>query len=293
MSEGLRVSPQGSALRACIGHMADYLLNTLIELLLRALCSAPFVYVALGGLLPGVHDDHQLAVAILLSLPLWILFVLPLRYRLGGRLTGWLQVKGPDQSLRNYPRWLMQTLTRLLLVLPFILPLIAVLVAYYYYAKMTGFTDFFGLLNGMGGLVGGNFVHGMGISLLIFLLCVALAFYGWRRLMVFYYLPTAPVSYDARRRREIRSRRLRVVILRNFLVLLPAIALLVYSAFLSDLKGDMASDALGLLNKLVQFSLSVFNLRDIGIWLVLLYLPFVLWRKTALAAAIHQADLRA
>lgn len=70
MSESLRVSPQGNALRACIGHLADYLLNTLVELALRALCSAPFLFVALGGLLPGIPEEHQLEASILLSLPL-------------------------------------------------------------------------------------------------------------------------------------------------------------------------------------------------------------------------------
>lgn len=292
MSESLRVSPQGTALRACIGHAADYLLNTVVELALRAICSAPFIFVALGGTLPFAPEEHQLAVSILMSLPLWLLFVLPLRYRLGGRISRWLGAEGPEESLRNYPRWLGQSLARLVLALPYIVPLAAFLVAYYYYAKMTEFTAFFSMLNGLGGLVGGNFVHGLGIALVLFLLCLILAFFGWRKLMVFYYMPIESAAYDRRRRLALKTKRMRGVILVNFLILLPAVALLIYSAFLADLTGNLTADALSMVNKLVQFSLSVFNLRDIGIWLLLLYLPFVLWRKASLAAAIHQADHR-
>lgn len=293
MSSRSQERPHALALGAGFHHAGGYLANTLGELLLRALCSAPLIYAAATGSFFGVPKAHAIGVAILCCLPLWILFVLPLRYRLGGRLSDWVQGRGPHPALNNYPRWLSQTLVRLVRVLPFLLPLLAWLGAYYYYIKIIDFPSFFEMLRSAGGLIGGDFLHGMALLGLVFLLCLGLAIWGWRRVMVFYYLPLAPVSQDAERRKALKGRGLGLVSLINFLILLPALVLLLSNSLFADLTGSLERAGLTFLGHLTQFSFDSFNLREIAIWLAVLYLPFVLWRKAAIAAAIHRGGPRA
>lgn len=275
------------ALRASFRHIGDYVLNTLLELALRLICLMPLIYLGLTGGFFGVSDEHAMGVALLCCLPLWLLIALPLRFRLGGRLSRMLGHEGPAERLSDYPRWLSQLMLRVIKALPFMLPLFAWLGAYYYYIKMVDFPSFFLMIRSVGGLVGGDYVAGMGLLLLLFLLCLWLCLIGWRRVMVYFYLPTRPVSEDARRWRAIDRPALRQASWVNFLILLPALVIFLIGTVFEGMSGQIENDALKVLTRLVQFDLSLLNIEKVAPYMLPLYLPFVLWRKLALAEAIH------
>lgn len=275
------------ALRAGFRHIGGYAANTLAELALRLLCLSPLIYLGLTGSFFGAEDTHMTGIALLCCLPLWLLVALPLRFRLGGRLCAMLGHEGPGESLSGYPLWLSQVAIRLLRALPSMLPLLLWLGAYYYYIKMVDFPSFFLMIRSAGGWVGGGYVEGMALLLLLFLLCLWLCLRGWRRVMAFFYLPLRPVSEDARRYRALDRGALRKVTLINFLILLPALAVFLTGTLFEGLSGQVERDALSVLTRLVQFDLSALNIGKAAPYMLVLYLPFVLWRKLALAEAIH------
>lgn len=287
MSRTSHTKAHALALEAGFHHIWAYIGNSLLELLLRAVCLMPLIYLGVKGSFFGVAPRHATGVALLCCLPLWLVLVLPMRYRLGGAVTEMQGQQGPDTALSHYPRWLWQLMIRLLKALPFLLPLAAWLAAYYYYAKVVDFPQFFLMVRSTGGLLGGTYATGMALLLLLFALCLAVAIIGWRRLMVFFYLPLASTRQDGARLKQLDKRSLRRISLMNLLILLPPLALLLAGSLLQGLKGELERDAVNILTRLTEFDLATLNLRQTGPWLLLLYLPFALWRKMALAQGIH------
>ena len=91
-------------------------------------------------------------------------------------------------------------------------------------------------------------------------------------------------------RRSARLRRTRNL---NLLIVLPAllIVLIVLAASLiSRMTGDIQLDLMILLPALTAFDFPQTDLLIAGLAVLIAYVPFVLWRKTALAAAIHLED---
>ncbi len=401
-------SAHGAAGRAALKNAGAYTVLTIGQLLIRLVALSPLIYAIATRSFFGVPRAHRTAVALLASLPLWILLVLPCRYRLGGIVSRWLGHEGPNPDFSSYGTWLSQGIGRLLKALPWMVPLIAWLGGFYYYMNFAPFNAMGLMIDDVGKLIGGDYIHGAVMLALALVIAAVLAWIGWRRMMPFFYLPIAPLHEDAQRRSGVRTvssvsdvptipttasttvveasqrrgfsflgfvlallatfgalyfflatinllgivqifdlgetgkyaliisivallvcvvlayvgwrliltSRAKVkvtshsnfatvnnssvrtwvsttawqVTLINFLIILPplAIALGVLGASVqSRLTGDIQMDMMVLLPAVTQFDFPQADLVRVGLVLLVTYLPFVIWRKTALAAAIH------
>ena len=293
MRQNLPTSPHACALKASKQHFKQYILITLEQLLLRIISTAPLFYALITKQFFNVPEDHIPAVALLCCIPLWIILVLPFRYRLGGQLAGWYGKKGPEIGLNHYGSWLAQGLLRLFKVLPFILPLLAYLAIIYYNYYFVGFNSFLMLIESSGKLLGGDFVVGVIVLIVLMLLLLALAFYGWRKLMPFFYLDEASVKLDGKRRRRLKPNSLTRTTLYNFLIVFPPLVIslvLLGLSMSSRLSGSMMFDSVIIISALTQFDFPLPVIMQIFGVLAVLYLPFVVYRKASLCAAIHHCE---
>lgn len=292
MSNPQPTAPHARAWKAGVTHIAAYLTCTLGQLVIRLIALSPFLYAAVTKGFLGAPREHAAGIALLCCIPLWLLLVLPMRYRAGGRIGEWLSVPAPRRELSAFGSWLKQGLGRLVKVLPFLLPLLAWLGAFYYYMNFVDFPTFFLMIKSVGELVGGDYVHGFALLMVLLLVCAVIAYIGWRRMMVFFYLPEAPLSQDGARRKVLDWKALNRVTWINFLVVLPALGLsiaLLASSLITRMTGDMQFDLMILLPAVTEFDFPQQDLLRVAAVLVVLYLPFVVWRKAALSAAMHGA----
>lgn len=290
MSLHHKAHPHGLAARAGLKHIGAYVLHTLLQLLLRLIALAPVIYASATGQFFGVPKAHLTGISLLCSLPLYLLLVLPLRHPLGQMLSTWTGAPVPAAERGSYPVWLSQSLGRLLRILPFLIPLMAWLGVFYYYANIAP-TNYAWLdLTSLGGLFGGDIIAGMAVLLVLLAVSLWLAAIGWRRIMPFFYLGIRPLKEDARRMANIDKRQLKRSIRLNALITLPAIAALLLSSLLGDLSGNLLFDATTILGRMLAFDPGILNLRTTGPLLAVIYLPFVLWRKLALVVVIHRDE---
>lgn len=295
MSRPDQGSAHAAARRASAAHIGQYIAITLEQLVLRALALSPLIYATAARRFFGAPRAHYAAIALLCCIPLWVLLVLPFRYRAGGQLSGWLHREGPPTQLSAYPQWLARGLHHLAQVLPWLLPLLAYMGAYYYYMNISDFTSFMSMIRGMGSILGGDYVHGVALLALLGLLCLVLAIWGWYRRMPLFYLPWRPAAENDARLHALHSARpqaLRRTVPVNLLLVLPALAAVGYilvSSLVTRMTGDIQMDLMIVLPAVTSFDFPANDLLVMGIALALLYLPFVLYRKAALAAAIHRA----
>jgi hypothetical protein len=290
MSQNLPTRSHACASKASKQHISQYILITLEQLLLRIISTTPLIYALITKQFFNVPQDHIPAVALLCCIPLWLILVLPFRYRLGGQTAAWFGKKGPDTSLSHYGSWLTQGLMRLLKVLPFILPLLAYLAVIYYNYYFVGFNSFLMLIESSGKLFGGDFVVGVIVLIILMLLLLALAFYGWRKLMPFFYLEEASIKLDSKRRRGLKPNSLKKTTLYNFLIVFPPLVIslvLLGLSMSSRLSGSMMFDSVIIVSAITQFDFPLPVLMQIFAVLAVLYLPFVVFRKASLCACIH------
>ena len=290
MNLHLPTHPHACALQAGKQNLKQYLFLTLEWLTLRIISTAPLIYALITKQFFGVATDHVPAVALLSCLPLWILLVLPFRYRLGGQLATWFSAEGPSTDTGHYGSWLKQSLLRLIKILPFLLPLFAYLVALYYYYFFVGFNSFLMVIEGSGKLFGGDFLVGVIVIILLMLFLLLLAFYGWRRMMLFFYVQEAPVKLDGKRRKHLKQDCLTKTTFYNFFIVLPPLAIsfvLLGLSLSTRLTGSTMFDLVIVVSALTQFDFPQEVLIQVGAVLAILYLPFVIYRKAALSACIH------
>lgn len=276
----LQTSPHARAAKASIG---PYFLITLEQLLWRVISLSPLIYATVKGQFFGVQKDYIFMVALLSCIPLWVILVLPARFRAGAQMSTWF---GADIADDSWSDRLARGLKRLAVTLPFLVPVLVYLGVLYYYVYLTGFNSFFMLIESAGKLVGGNFVVGLVIlALLLVILCV-LAFQGWRRYMIpHFYLPE---------KAKVKTRvamPLKKTILINFLIVLPPLTLVLMLLGLSlvpKLSGSVMLDTLTIMSALTQFDFPAETLYQCLLALAITYLPFVLLRKAAIAAVYHR-----
>ncbi len=289
-----RGTPHRAARRASVAHIPEYLRITLGQLLLRALALSPLIFAAITKSFFGAPRAHAMGIAMLCCIPLYLLLVLPLRCQVGGKLAGWLKADGPQTALSNYPAWLAQGLLVFLRALPWLLPLFAYFGAFYYYMNMTDFPSFFQMIRSAGGLVGGDYVHGVALLVLLLLVCIVLAAWGWYRVMPSFYLPMQPEYRKASILKAVRrGAHMRSTVLINLLCVLPALAIVLAvlaTSLITRMTGDIQLDLMILLPALTALDFPQTDLLMAGLAILLLYLPFVLYRKAALAAAIHKGN---
>ena len=293
MSHRLPASPHACALRASKKHFSQYILITLEQLLIRIFSSIPLIYAMITKQFFSIPSDHVLTAALLSCIPFWVVLALPFRYRLGGQLSAWFSKQGPRTSLNHYGSWFAQSLLRLLKILPFLLPLLAYLSVIYYNYYFVGFNSFLMLIESSGKLFGGDFLVGVIVLIALMFLLIGLAFYGWRRMMPFFYLEEASVKLDGKRRRLLKPNSLVKTTFYNFLIILPALAIsfvLLGLSMSTRLSGSTMFDSLTVISILTQFDFPAEVLLQTGGVLAILYLPFVIFRKAALCASMHHCE---
>ncbi len=283
-------TPHALAAQVCAAHAGWYFLTTLEQLIIRCVTLAPLMVALTRGQFFGLPRNLSLGASLLCSLLLFLLLVLPERYRLGEKLCGWF-----DAPVRHggYGARLRKGLLRFLKVCPLLLPAFVAIFAVYYVFTFLGFPDFFKMLEAPGKLLTSllskegqdlSLILGLAVWAVGLLTLIWLAARGWRRQMSpsFYlssdqYPPKASVALS-------RARRL------NFLLILPAalaVLALLWLSLSPRLSGSAMFDTLTVVTALTQFDFPASTQLYCALVLLIAYLPFVLWRKAALAAAHH------
>ena len=267
-----------AAARASLRHAGGYVATTIIQLLLRAVALAPFLYALITKQFFGVPQAHAPAVALLCCIPLYLLLVLPFRFQVGGLVSQWL---GARVETGSYGEWFRRGILWILRTLPWLLPLLVYMGAYHYVMNTDG-TILFSLFINAGAVIGGDSVYGVILLAALFVLCVVLAAWGWHRNMPRFYLPQ---GHGLKPRPATAG----VTAINLLITLVPlAISIAILSvSIVARMSGDMVADALTLLSA-TDFDFPPQDLWTVAAVLVLLYLPFVLWRKTAIAAAVYR-----
>lgn len=291
--------PHAAAFSACLKYVARLAGLLVLNLVVRGIALLPLILMLTGRNIFRFPSVHAIPLSLAASLPLYALIVMPFRFFTRSTLTwvtGWRET-APVFTAGNFLRWLSAGLLRLLRALPFLLPLMALTVAFYVYWTMAGFNEFGLIINDIGALIGGDYVHGMALIALAFVLFTILAVWGWRRDLPFAFqaVDTDGIPAALARSRAVRTRRFsglgRTTFI-NFLITLPAVAAAAY--FIQDylrnlMVGDLQWDLSTLLTTLTTFAFPQEVYVRIGLALLVLYLPFVLFRKAALAVTICRA----
>lgn len=285
-----RSAPHSLAAQACAANAGWYVMTTLGQLIIRCVTLAPLAAALTKGQFFGLPRNLSLGAALLCSLLLFLLLLLPERYRLGEKLCDWF---GAPVRHGGYGARLRKGLLRFLKACPLLLPAFAAIFAVYYVFTFLGFPDFFKMLEAPGRLLTGLLSkEGQDLSLIVglavwaggLLALIWLAARGWRR-------QVSPSFYLSEDRHPPKpgaalSRACRI----NFLLILPAalaVLALLWLSLSPRLSGSAMFDTLTVITALTQFDFPASTQLYCALTLLIAYLPFVLWRKAALAAAHH------
>lgn len=286
-----QTGPHTRAASTSIGHIGQYILITLEQLLLRAIVLSPLIYALLSGQFFGLRREYVLAAALLAFLILWTLLALPARLRMGAQLSGWF---GAQMDAGSWSDRLAKGLVPFAKALPLVLPVFICLYILYYVFSFSGFPVFFKTLEYPGSLVAGilgglNADIVMTIGSLVWVIFLAvlawLAFRGWRRFMVPCLYPTQGARVKAQTTKPLGR-----ITLINFLIVFPPVAIVLTLLALSlapKLSGSMMFDVLTVVSAVTGFDFPAHTLAQCAWVLGLAYLPFVLLRKAAIAAGFH------
>lgn len=296
-------SAHAVAFTACLHHAARLAGLFLLNLLVRGAAFFPLILTLAGGNVFRFPSAHAIPLSLVACIPLYALIVMPFRFFTHSTLTwvtGWRET-APVFTARNLLLWLAAGLLRLLRALPFLLPMITLTIAFYVYSMMTGFNEFALIIKDIGALIGGDYAHGIALIALAFMLFLALAIWGWRRDLPLTYqaVDLEGIRASLANARRVRKRRfsgLARTTWINFLIIMPALAAVVY--FVQDylrslMTGDLPMDLLNTLVMLTTLAFPEDVYLRIGIATLILYLPAVLWRKAALAVTIGRAGTMA
>ena len=283
--------PHARAASASIGHFGQYILITLEQLLLRAIALSPLIYALVSGQFFGLRREYVLAAALLSALVLWTLLALPARLRMGAQLSGWF---GAQINAGSWSDRLAKGLVPFAKALPLVLPVFICLYILYYVFSFSGFPVFFKMLEYPGSLIAGilgglsaDIVMTIGVLVWVIVLAMLawLAFRSWRRFMV----PCTYLHQCSRAKGKPAKLAGRITLI-NFLIVLPPVAIVLVLLALSlapKLSGSMMFDVLTVVSAVTGFDFPAHTLTQCAWVLGLVYLPFVLLRKAAIAAGFH------
>ena len=284
--------PHARAASASIGHFGQYILITLEQLLLRAIALSPLIYALVSGQFFGLRREYVLAAALLSALVLWTLLALPARLRMGAQLSGWF---GAQINAGSWSDRLAKGLVPFAKALPLVLPVFICLYILYYVFSFSGFPVFFKMLEYPGSLIAGilgglsaDIVMTIGVLVWVIVLAMLawLAFRSWRRFMV----PCTYLHQCSRAKGKPAKLAGRITLI-NFLIVLPPVAISLVLLALSlapKLSGSMMFDVLTVVSAVTGFDFPAHTLTQCAWVLGLVYLPFVLLRKAAIAAGFHR-----
>ena len=289
------LSPHAAAGKICLKNLPALLKQFMLQFVARLLALSPLLAL-FYGVTYELESKYRTGAAILLCIPLYLLLVLPLRFVSRGMLYRFANGEMTSHH-GSYGARLSLGLNRLLRALPFLLPLLVYLSGFYYLWNIADATMLFRLIRNTGALVGGTFVHGTIILGALFVVAILLAFLGWRRHLALEFLPlslTAGEAFKENKRLMKKQRKgLRRATLQNFLITLPAaLTILVFLGYdlSSSLSGSLSRDLFTVLEAVTKMSFSANALMAVFFAWTLLYLPFVLFRKAALAVIIARGN---
>lgn len=295
--EQTRRSPHRRAWQVVSKKPGQVLSLLLFQLLLRAIAFIPLIYAAATGTFFGFNKNYALALGFLFSLPLVVLLVLPFRFQAAARKAQLLGYQREAAiSLKNYGIWLRAALLRLLRALPCILPFFVFAGLYSYYMPYPDALLPISILSDMGSVVGLGLVGGIIMTGLIGIVSVILAAWGWLQGVYFEHqdvisLGLKQASRNAKALRQRRKRTVSKTVFRNAMLCLPAIiGLLVVLGQHLGLKktGLLVYDVISYSTSLILFNFPQSVMITLGIILLVLWLPLLPYRKTALAAVMTE-----
>lgn len=271
--------------------MPTLMMNMMLQLALRLVACLPLIAV-LSGRTFGLDRRYAPLAGLLAALVLYILIALPFRFYSRGTLM--LMAEGrEDRAPFRLGVWLKLTLQRVLRFLPWGLPLIVYVAGFYYLWNMAPATQMPRLISSAGKLVGGKFLQGFIVWMGVLLCALAPAVIGWRRHLAAEFIAVhtdaAQLFTRARQVKKAHNRALAAVTRRNMLIALPALAAVVFVLGMDmapRLKGSISSDFFTVLTAVTKMDFSPNALLTAGLMLTLLYLPFLFFRKGALAAVL-------
>lgn len=295
--EQTRRSPHRRAWQVVSKKPGQVLSLLLFQLLLRAIAFIPLIYAAATSTFFGFNKNYALALGFLFSLPLVVLLVLPFRFQAAARKAQLLGYQREAAiSLKNYGIWLRAALLRLLRALPCILPFFVFAGLYSYYMPYPDALLPISILSDMGSVVGLGLVGGIIMTGLIGIVSVILAAWGWLQGVYFEHqdvisLGLKQASRNAKALRQRRKRTVSKTVFRNAMLCLPAIiGLLVVLGQHLGLKktGLLVYDVISYSTSLILFNFPQSVMITLGIILLVLWLPLLPYRKTALAAVMTE-----
>ncbi len=276
-------------LPALLGHIV-------VQLLVRAAAWAPLL-ATFFGVTYGVQDKLSPAVGVGLSIPLYLLLVLPVRFVMRGALLRMAKGEKAEAPF-HYGASLRLGLARFFRALPWMLPLTLCVGGFYYLWNVAEATLLPRVIRTFGELAGGTYLHGLIVLAVIMLISAVLSYTGWRRHLALEFLPV-PVSEAqgtlARSRALMHSQRalLSHATRVNLFIALPAllVVLILLSLDLSGrLTGSLQFDVIIILEAVTKVKFAENTLTLCAATLLILYIPFIPYRKAALAACLAAAD---
>ena len=291
------LTPHGIAGQMVKKRLPDMVLMTILQLLLRLLALSPLL-AALSGVTLGIDSQYVLLYALGASALLYLLLPLPLRFLSRGRLARFAR-ELPAQKIR-YGLWLKLGLARFFKAFLWMLPAMVCAGGLYYLWNVADATQLVKVIRWLASLVGGSYLHGTLMLMAIFLLSLPLAYFGWRRHLALEFLPEEELIHSPFTRNREMMRQYKAPLGKatrvNLLICLPAI-LAVFIILAMDIapkmRGSLTGDLLMVLETVNKMAFSSGAFTQVLIALAVLYLPFVLYRKAALAAVLTSADERA
>ena len=172
----------------------------------------------------------------------------------------------------------------------------AFIAAFYYYMRVPGFNESLQVIEMIGELLGGSYVAGIALIVIIGLLSALLAVWGWKRGLAFEHQAVAEKGIaaawaDAKALRARRRRHINRTVFINALLTLPAAAgiLAVLAIYLRSLSGGMLMlDFVNWASILLTLNFPSSVFYQVLIVLAVLYLPILPWRKLSLSAVLIQ-----
>lgn len=291
-----RLSAHKRASQAYSANLPAVVLQLLLQILLRAAALSPMILAAVTRRFFQVRQEHAVAVALLASLPLYVIIVLPFRFHFFAKLARYLGYERDDRA-ENYPTWLAAALYRLLRALPFLLPLLAYSMLFYYNLRVVDFPTAMLSIEKVGAVFGGSYPMGIGIILLAALVVFMLAMFGWRRGQAFEHQPVVelgiPVAWHrAAKLRKKRRPRFIHVSRANALLCLPGLAAIigVLALFFSqNWMGNLLMDFFSIIERMLNLDFPEAVMYQLLIVLIIFYLPILPLRKLAVSAVSNEA----
>lgn len=288
------ISPHARAGRALARRIPAALARLLCQLAVRAAALCP-LWAALLGFHYGQDARCAPLIGAGLSLALYVLLAMPFRCK----MRAWLLARAKGEAgaaLPSFSKALRLSLRRAAAVAPFMLPLLLYAGGFYYLLNIASATMLPRLISGAGKLLGGGLVLGAAVWAAVFVLALIPALLAWRRTMGAEFLSGAAVRDVPKTAAAlVRARRapLRRVTLLNALIALPAVCaavLALWGDLAAKLTGSVSRDLFIVLSTVTGLGFSPAALQTACLFFAALYLPFVLWRKGALAAVLADGE---